>query len=580
MRQNRKSGEQERLSLLNEKMNMIIIQNMFSRLSVGKGRNYQTKEESTMKMKKVVAGLLIAAMAAALTACGESGSGSSGGNTDTVSNAAVSSEAPDKKLTIAWQAVTTRLDPMYIADQDGFLYANMIYDCLVESNHQGEYEPALAESWEVGEDGMTWTFHLREGVKFQNGQDFTSADVVCSYQRVLDDTSCNMYIDHWSELESVTAVDDYTVEIKTLEPFAMTLASVGWTWIIPHEAYEQYGDSLFTEHREIQCGTGPWMLTEYNEGQNWIVAKNPNCWKPNESYYDEIEVRGLNEAATAVSAHLAGDVQVNLNVSEEMLSMYAGTEDKIDIQTMDAAAIFYYCQYNCSDGEVFADPNARLAFDYAIDRQAIIDGYYSDRNDGIPNGIWCSSTYGYDESYPSYEYDPEKAKEYLTASGYDGSPIVLNVKTTEPYAQEIGLAISENLNAVGFNCSVEPVEPATMNTIRADGNYDIFMVTQIHADGDAYSHLAKRVLLDAHHSNYVDEELNDLISTANREIDTDARLDLLHQINAKMRENPASQSNIVTYFDKVAADKGIVNLDVYPDNVHYYRYVTYEASAE
>ena len=154
MRQNRKSGEQERLSLLNEKMNMIIIQNMFSRLSVGKGRNYQTKEESTMKMKKVVAGLLIAAMAAALTACGESGSGSSGGNTDTVSNAAVSSEAPDKKLTIAWQAVTTRLDPMYIADQDGFLYANMIYDCLVESNHQGEYEPALAESWEVGEDGM------------------------------------------------------------------------------------------------------------------------------------------------------------------------------------------------------------------------------------------------------------------------------------------------------------------------------------------------------------------------------------------------------------------------------------------
>lgn len=528
-----------------------------------------------MKKKQMLSCFLAAAMVLSLTACG-------GGNKTTSDGGnAVSPAAgePEKRLTIGWDSVTDRLDPIYISDQEGFTYAYMVYDCLVESDHKGGYEPALAEDWSVADDGMTWTFNLRKDVKFQNGQDFTSADVVCSYQRVLDDQTCNTYIDHWAMLDSVSAVDDYTVEIKTTEPFSMFLASVGWTWIIPHEAYEQYGADLFTEHREIQCGTGPWMLAEYNEGQNWVLAKNPNCWKTNDSYYDEVEMRALNEVATSVSAHLSGDIQVNLNMNDEMLSMYNGSEDRIDVQVEDEATIFYYCQYNCAAGEPFSDPNLRLAFDYAINREAIGNGFYNGRNGGVPNGIWCASTYGYDESYPAYEYDPEKAKEYVAASNYDGREIVLNVKTSEQYAQEIGLAIAEDLQAVGINCSVEPIEPATMNTIRAEGTYDIFMVTQIHADGDAFSHLSKRILLDAHHSGYVNEELNALIEQSNKELDEDKRIEELHEINKIMREDPASQSNIVSYHDYSAHDKGIINLPIYPDNVHYFRYVTYDASA-
>ena len=118
-----------------------------------------------------------------------------------------------------------------------------------------------------------------------------------------------------------------------------------------------------------------------------------------------------------------------------------------------------------------------------------------------------------------------------------------------------------------------------MNTIRAEGTYDIFMVTQIHADGDAFSHLSKRILLDAHHSGYVNEELNALIEQSNKELDEDKRIEELHEINKIMREDPASQSNIVSYHDYSAHDKGIINLPIYPDNVHYFRYVTYDASA-
>ena len=529
-------------------------------------------------MKKRICSVLLAAtFAVSLAACGGSGSATSDTTPQAGAVEAQSSEAP-KRFVLGEKSITVQLDPMYVADQNGFTYCYMIYDCLVESDHQGNYEPALAESWSVADDGVTWAFNLRKGVRFQNGQDFTSADVVCSYQRVLDEPTCNMYIDHWNMLDSVKAIDDYTVEIKTKEPFAMFLASVGWTWIIPHEAYEQYGPELFSEHREIQAGTGPWMLTEYNEGQNWVAKKNPNCWKPNESYFDEVEVRGLNETATAISAHLAGDLTANTNITDEMLSMYSGSEDRIQTRVEEAAAIFYYCQYNCAEGEPFADPNMRLAFEYAINRQAIADGFFAGKNGGVQNGVWCPSTYGYDTGYPAYEYNPEKAKEFLAASGYDGREIVLNVKTTEVYAQEVGLAIAEDLNSVGINAKVEPIEAATMNTIRADGDYDIFMVTQIHADGDAYSHLNKRIVLDAHHSNYVNDELNALIEESNRELDSEKRIELMHEINRIIREAPASQSNIVQYNDVVALNKGIINVPVYPDNVHYYRYVTYDPS--
>ena len=178
-----------------------------------------------MKPKKFLSMLLIMAVVMSMAACGSGGSGTSGsgnglsGETDgagTAGENATDASMPDKRLVIADAGVTVRLDPMYVADQYGFFYANMIYDCLVESDHQGNYEPSLAESWEVSEDGKSWTFKLREGVKFQNGQDFTSADVVCSFQRVLDHQDCNMYIDHWNDLESVKAVDDYTVEITTV----------------------------------------------------------------------------------------------------------------------------------------------------------------------------------------------------------------------------------------------------------------------------------------------------------------------------------------------------------------------------
>lgn len=539
-------------------------------------------------MKKLISCLLASAMAVSLTACGGSKTNmdaktNTGTNTNTneakqENNGKAEAFAPSKRFTLGTKSITVQLDPMYVADQEGFTYCYMIYDCLVESDHKGNYEPALAESWEVADDGVTWTFHLRKGVKFQNGQDFTSADVACSYQRVLDEPTCNMYIDHWNMLESVNAVDDYTVEIKTKEPFAMFLASVGWTWIIPHEAYEQYGPELFSEHQEIQAGTGPWMLTEYNEGQNWVAVKNENCWKPNDSYFDEVEVRGLNETATAISAHLAGDLMMNINLTDEMLGMYKGSENKIEVRAEQDSQIFYYCQYNCSEGEPFADPNLRLAFEYAVNRQAIADGLFAGRNGGVQNGVWCPSTYGFDASYPAYEYNLDKAKEYVAKSSYDGREIVLNVKTTESYAQEVGLAIAEDLNAAGIKTKVEPVEAATMNTIRADGTYDIFMVTQIHADGDAYSHLNKRILLDAHHSHYVNEELNTWIEESNKELDGEKRIEILHKINKIMREDPASQSNIVQYSDNVALNKGIINVPVYPDNVHYYRYVTFDPS--
>ena len=100
-------------------------------------------------------------------------------------------------------------------------------------------------------------------------------------------------------------------------------------------------------------------------------------------------------------------------MNDEMLSMYNGSEDRIDVQVEDEATIFYYCQYNCAAGEPFSDPNLRLAFDYAINREAIGNGFYNGRNGGVPNGIWCSSTYGYDGAIRHMSMIRKKQKNML-----------------------------------------------------------------------------------------------------------------------------------------------------------------------
>ncbi len=532
---------------------------------------------------KLLCLLLTLCMAASLTACGGGGQTeeTAGGGTGAAGEAAdAGAESGDrsKTVTIALSENIIELDPHNGVTVINGAFNDMLFNALIRADHEGGYEPDLATEWESSEDGTEWTFHLREGVQFSNGEAFNADDVVCTYQRLIDDPTLAVASNNWSHLTGVEKVDDYTVKILLDQPIGTMLLAVASTYIIPNEAFEEMGTSLFYD--QYMYGTGKWKMVEWVDGQYFNMVKNEYSWEENDSYFDEVDFRFVLEASTAINSHITGDVDAYIasgGISADMLSMYAGTEDQIEIIPVETSTIDYL-QFQCEEGSPFADPDVRRAFSMAIDRQTIIDNVFG--GGAIPIGIASENTMGYDPELTSdyYNYDPEAAKALLETTSYNGEPIVISSNVATTNAEAMLLAISENVNAIGFNTSIEVVEGATLLEKRSTGDYDCFIVAAMSTGGDLFSFATFRIQNDAHHSNYVNDELNSLIEQAAIDPDMDMRNDLYRQANEIIVEECAPMIGILTLEANEAISYGITGIQLASDGFFLFKDIDYDPS--
>lgn len=530
-------------------------------------------------MKKLFAAILAVCMVLTMVACasGNQSTPAASGSSGTAAGSTESGTAAHSKTaTIALSENIIALDP-----HNGFTVINsafndMLFDALVRADHNGNYTEALATEWSVSEDNLTWTFKLREGVTFSNGEAFNADDVVCTYQRLIDDTTLTVKANNWPSLESVEKVDDYTVAIHLSSPMGTMLYAVSATVIIPNEAYEAEGTALFYDQH--MYGTGKWKMVEWVDGQYFKVVKNENSWEGNDSYFDEVDFRFVLEASTAINSQITGDVDAYMasgGIAADMLPMYAGTEDKIDIISLSTSTIDYL-QFQCQEGSVFADPDVRRAFSMAIDRQTIIDAVFGGGE--LPIGVTSSATMGYDANLtsPYYTYDPEGAAKLLATTKYAGEPIVISSNVATTNAEAMLLAISENVNAAGFNTTIEVIEGAALLEKRSTGNYDCFIVAAMSPAGDMFSFTTMRTLADAHHSNYKNEELSSMIKKAGELSDQAERDDLYRAINKLQVEECAPQIGIITLQSNEAISKGMKGIDLAGDGFFFFKDIDFE----
>ena len=257
--------------------------------------------------------------------------------------------------------------------------------------------------------------------------------------------------------------------------------------------------------------------------------------------------------------------------------MYAGSENKIEIVNVPCSTIDYL-QFQCEEGSVFADPDVRRAFSMAIDRQTIIDNIFG--GGGYPTGVTSVSTMGYDPDYTCeyYEYNPEKAKALLETTGYAGEELVISSNVATTNAEAMLLAISENVNAIGFNTRIEVVEGATLLDMRSSGNYDMFVVAAMMTSGDFFSFANLRVLNDAHHSNYVNEEMFDQICEANVNPDNTVRDECYRTMNQIMCEECAPMIGLLTLNANEAVTYGITGIGLYSDGFYGFENISYDPS--
>ena len=341
------------------------------------------------KKSKILALLLICALSlSALTGCGGGGSDSAEARTDL--NWALASEP-------------NSLDPMAIAMMSTFTVTYAIYDNLVEQNAEGNYVEALAEKWEVSKDEKTYTFKLREDVKFHDGTPMTADDVVYSINRTIEK---GWAADMTAAIDKVEKVDDYTVKLILKKPFGAMIGSLASPYFsVMSKAYAEENGEDAVERKPM--GTGAYKFVEWVAGDHIAVEANEEYWGGAPAI-KTVNFKPITDKNTGLVALQAGETDAFLNVNNSDIETVKGDEN-LAFYSTDLAAVLSL-NMNIED-KALSDVKVRQAINYAISRENIITG--SLEGNGTPANSAISPTCdGYSDKVTGYDQDIEKAKAY------------------------------------------------------------------------------------------------------------------------------------------------------------------------
>lgn len=325
-----------------------------------------------------------------------------------------------------------------------------IYDPLITLDQNGDVQPALAESWE-NIDPVTWRFHLREGVKFQNGEPLTAEAVALAVEKSRDPAAQSRST--MALFSDVKVVDDHTVDIVTRVPAANALLQIAdFIYPLPPKYYEEVGGSEFALK---PVGTGAYKVKEWRRGDRIILEANPDWWAGTPKA-TEVVFWAIPEASTRVAAVLNGEADVASQVPPIQVTRFEGTEEA-RVGTSDAGVQPIWGGI-INDREPFDDLRVRQAVNHAINKQAIVDrllrGYGR-----VMNQPCSAATICYVEGLPDFEYDPEKAKALLAEAGVENLSVTLDAPIgIVPQAAEITEVVAGNLRAVGIEVTTRVEE--------------------------------------------------------------------------------------------------------------------------
>lgn len=331
--------------------------------------------------------------------------------------------------------------------EDSFL--KNIYDGLIDwTGKPGEYTPSLATEWSLAEDNVTWTFKLREGVKFHDGSEFDADAVKFNIDRALRSEGAAW---RWEPyVKSSEVIDKYTIKIVSPKPHSGFLDNASWGSVVFHsvKAHEEYGEEGLRQH---PVGTGPFIFQEWKPGEYVRVKRNPNYWREGPQI-EELEFRVIPDYSTRALALESGDLDMisNVNMADvERLRQVSGLkiETYLSVRNM-------FCAPNLTK-PLIGKIEVRQALNYAVDRDAICKSVMLDLT--RPSyGPFSSSAFGFKIPETKYTYDPEKAKALLKQAGVaPGTKLVMMTTEGRYYGdRQVAEALQGMFNAVGFDTEI------------------------------------------------------------------------------------------------------------------------------
>lgn len=503
-------------------------------------------------MKKLLTLILCLAMVLSVfagcssTPATEEGASASG---EAAQGEAADSEYKDT-LVYALNTDVQSLDPQIQNDTTSEQVVKMLYNTLLKFEDDGTVVGDLAESWSVSEDKLTWTFNLKQGVKFHNGKELTSADVKATFDRALNAEAGGLRTTEIIKMfTAVEAPDPYTVTITTDGPYGpmeslMCNMSLG---IMDADYIEQYGLDLGTSV-EGENGTGPFKVVSWERDQE-IVVERFDDYFGTPAKLQTVVYTVIPEAASRVIALETGEVDViDKPTNEDLERLEADTENFTVLRKPTISQRLF--RFGCND-PIISNTKVRQAIVYAIDRQAIIDALFT--GSAYPSTAPLAPvTFGY-SNLGEIEQDLELAKSLLAEAGYpDGFDT--KIVTTERYQNGIELAeiISQQLAEIGINAEIEVWEwsalSASWNGITADEfDQPIFIMGAGPSMRDADGGLrglyttSETGLNDRNYGFYSNAEVDALIEQGMQETDQQKRVEIYKEaMEILYREDPVA----------------------------------------
>lgn len=507
-------------------------------------------------MKKIMSLVLTVVLTTSLVACGSKKS------EDTKSGDAA--KTGEKVLSVQIGPDPETMDPALNSAIDAGNMLLHAYECLLTLDKDNKPVAGQAEKWETSKDGLTWTFHLRDGLKWSDGSALTAEDFVYSFQRVCDPKTAAPYaetvlgmVDGYDKAVkgdvsalNVKAKDDKTLVIKLSSPCTYFDSIVAFATLSPVQkaTIEKNGEAWATK-ADTYVSNGPFYMTEWVPGSHITFSKNPNYWNADAIKLDKLKFVLMKDSNAAYSAYKTGEIQLCKDVpTEEIPSLKDNSEFNI-------APIIgtYYLSLNDAI-EPFTDKRVREALSLAIDREyvasTIMQGTYSPAyslfgegwldTDGTDFSKNANGGKGYISS--DHEANVAKAKELLKEAGYEGGKGLSFTYTTNDtaYHRPVAEYLQQAWGEIGVNVKVEIVEWSSFTPKRRSGDY------QAARNGWVGDYTDPSNMLDIFYSSngnndgkYKSEEFDKQSDIAKTTTDAKKRSEALHKAEDILMEDAA-----------------------------------------
>jgi len=397
----------------------------------------------------------------------------------------------------------------YLLDSDGWLYRvvmHNLHEALVRPDPRDHPEyrpiPALAERWEVSDDHLTFTFHLRRGVRWHDGRPFTSADVAFTFEKLLDEKVRSMHLrQSFQDLESVTTPDPHTVVLRWKRPYVWALEKIGSLPILPAHAFEGYEGSKFNSapYHRAPIGTGPFKFVSWEDQRSIVFERNDDYWG-RKAFVDRVVYTIIPEPNVAQQLLLRGEIDLDINLTSEQYAKLAA-EPKI-VERYHRVK-YYEASYTWIGWNhrrpLFRDARVRRALAMLLDREKLARALF----EGIAEPAHCVFYHlgpGCDPATRTPDFDPDEAARLLDEAGWrdtdgdgvldkDGIPFrfTMTIPSGNPTNDAMVLVFQQQLYRLGIEMELQRIEWSVYTRRLRSGEFDACMLAWImDAESDPY----------------------------------------------------------------------------------------------